>query len=307
MTKTILAAIPICAGLVFAQTPASTSSTDQNSTGSMSQSGSLNQSDSTKSASGRAMTGILVASGCSSSSMSGAWQRSGNANQSYNSEKMNSGTSGDMNRPTNDSSNSGNLQSSNRSNTNSTTSDAYDVNRTTNATAGGDLNRNTGTGTGSGSMGRTDNRSGSTTTGSSRSDMARNTAGTNSEMNSGTQPGDMNRNTVGDRSVNTPQTGMADRERGGDTSATNSGDNYWEHGGPNTGGWDSSCFISPTTTSYVFLTRDGRQLRLDDASNSMIQQRLQSTNRVSQKNKIFRVRVNGDSTGDTLHITDIQM
>jgi len=44
-----------------------------------------------------------------------------------------------------------------------------------------------------------------------------------------------------------------------------------------------------------------------DASNQMIVERISSKNRVSQKNKIFRVRVNGDLTGDTLHVTDIRM
>jgi len=137
----------------------------------------------------------------------------------------------------------------------------------------------------------------------------------------------MNRSTVGDHSVNTPQTGMADRERGGDTQATTgaagsnsansatsgmSGDRAgmsqdWETGAAGTGNWDKACFISPTTSSFVLLTRDGRQVRLDDASNQLVMQRLQSTNRVSQKSKIFRVRVNGTATGDTVHVTDIQM
>jgi len=130
----------------------------------------------------------------------------------------------------------------------------------------------------------------------------------------------MNRNTVGDRSVNNPQTGMADRDRGGDTQATTGGGTQsggsagmrggsreWETGATETGSWDKACFISPTTSSFVLLTRDGRQVRLDDASNQLIQQRISSTNRVSQKSKIFRVRVTGDATGDTLHVTDIQM
>ncbi len=71
--------------------------------------------------------------------------------------------------------------------------------------------------------------------------------------------------------------------------------------------WDNACFISPSTTSFMLLTNDGKQVRLDDASNSLVQQRLQSTNRVSQKSKVFRVRVSGDMTGDSVHVNDIQM
>jgi hypothetical protein len=87
----------------------------------------------------------------------------------------------------------------------------------------------------------------------------------------------------------------------------NRGSAQWESGGQGTSGWDTACFISPSTTSFVLLTNDGRQVRLDDASNSMVQQKLQSTNRVSGKSKIFRVRVSGDMTGDSVHVNDIQM
>jgi len=118
---------------------------------------------------------------------------------------------------------------------------------------------------------------------------------------------------------------MADRNRGGDTSTTASsggqsgtgsmdssgsgrrGASQWESGSQNTSGWDSACFISPSTTSFMLLTNDGRQIRLDDASNSLGQQRIQSTNRVSQKSKIFRVRVSGDMTGDSIKVNDIQL
>jgi hypothetical protein len=176
------------------------------------------------------------------------------------------------------------------------------MDRSTNAAAGGDLNRSENSTTGDTSL--------KDTTASNQS------VDQSGSMPRGTQPGDMNRNTVGDRSVNNPQTGMADRVRGGDTSATSGSQmndrsygarQHWESGASNTGQWDKACFISPTTTSFIFLTKDGRQIRLDDTSNSMVQRRLSSTNRVSEKNKIFRVRVTGDMTGDTLHITDIQI
>jgi hypothetical protein len=327
---------------MFAQTTGSNGSeTNQNNTGTtaatQTPAGTNNQqtgtNDQMNSGSGQTWTGILVASGCNSSSMQGAWG-SGSNKTSSNYQ--------------------GNTASSMSASNNS-----YDVNRTTNATAGStgtssyptssypagsnpagsnpttEVNRaNTG-------MDRSDNRTGSTMTSNHHSDLARN----DNASSTGTQPGDMNRNTVGDHSVNTPQTGMADRNRGADTSSTmssntsgsntsgsntygsnNSNNTYgsnnggwnsadrvgsanqdWERGGQNTSGWDRACFITPTTSSFVFLTQDGRQLHLDSASNSLIQQRLQSTNRVSEKNKIFRVRVNGTMSGDTLHVTDIQI
>jgi len=258
--KTLLAAVPLCAGLMFAQ---STGNDTAGQTGDMNRSGN-----------GNTMCGILVASGCNSSCMNGAW--------SYKGQSL--------------------------PRTDSTSASAMD--RSTNAAAGGDLNRSE-----AGSANRTEN---STTGDTSLKDTtaSNQSVDQSGSMPRGTQPSDMNRNTVGDRSVNNPQTGMADRECGGDTSATTgsqmndrkygAGQN-WESGASNTGQWDKACFISPTTTSFVFLTKDGRQIRLDDASNSMVQQRLSSTNRVSEKSKIFRVRVTGDMSGDTLHITDIQM
>jgi hypothetical protein len=249
---------------MLAQTPAS------DTTG---QSGDVNRS-----AAGDSMYGILVASGCNSSSMNGAW--SGGDQQRWSG----SNKSSDASSPT-------------------------AMNRSTNAAAGGDLNKPE-----TGSANRTE---GSTTGDTSAKDTAASNQSVDQSgsMPRGTQPGDMNRSTVGDRSVNSPQTGMADRERVGDTSATTGSQmvdrNYagqeLQSGASNTGQWDKACFISPTTTSFVFLTKDGRQVKLDDASNSLVQQRISSTNRVSQKNKIFRVRVTGDLTGDTLHITDIQI
>ena len=124
----------------------------------------------------------------------------------------------------------------------------------------------------------------------------------------GTQPEGMKPKTPVERSVTSPQTGMAGRDRGADTSATTGGKKgEWESGGANAKGWDKECFISPATSSFVFVTKDGKQLNLDDASNSMVSQRLSSSNRVSEKSKVFRVRITGDMTGETVHITEIQM
>ncbi len=281
--KTLLAAVPLCAGLMFAQTTGndtagqSGTGTNQSTTGQDMNRTTAGQSgqttvgqtgDMNRSATGNTISGILVASGCNSSSMNGAWSGGQSSSNWHNN------TNG----------------SSNTSSASATSGSSDAANHTSNSTTG-------------------DTSASSTTASKENVDPS-------GSMPRGTQPGDMNRNTVGDRSVNNPQTGMADRERGGDTSATTGSQmndsNYgagqgWESGSSNTGQWDKACFISPTTTSFVLLTKDGRQVRLDDASNSMIVQRLTSSNRVQQKSKIFRVRVTGDMTGDTVHITDIQM
>jgi hypothetical protein len=298
--KTLLAAVPLCAGLMFAQTPSNDTTTGQSTTGQdlnrntgQNTTGQdLNRNtgqnaDINRSTRGNSMYGILVASGCNSSSMNGAWSNSGQNASNWN--------------------NNHNGASYNASDKSSTSASAMD--RTTNAAGGGDLHRSD-----VGSANRTEN--GTTGDTNLKSSTASNQIDQSGSMPRGTQPGDLNRNTVGDKSVNNPQTGMADRDKGGDTNATTGSQmadrnhgagQEWQSGASNTGQWDKGCFISPTTTSFVFLTKDGRQVRLDDASNSMVQQKLSSSNRVQQKSKIFRVRVNGDMTGDTLHITDIQM
>jgi hypothetical protein len=263
--KTLLAAVPLCAGLIFAQTagqntPAQNGTDKDQSTQGQDVDGSTakgQSADLNRGANDHSIYGILVASGCNISSMNGAWSENGQRSSNWK---------GDLHR-----------------------SDAGSADRTENSTTGDtNLNRTT----------------------------SANPVDQSGSMPRGTQPGDMNRKTVGDRAVNNPQTGMADRERGGDTSATTGSQmadqrygegQQWESGAGETGQWDRACFISPTTTSIIFLTKDGRQVRLDDASNAMVVKRLSSTNRVAQKSKIFRVRVNGDMTGETLHIVDIQM
>lgn len=71
--------------------------------------------------------------------------------------------------------------------------------------------------------------------------------------------------------------------------------------------WDRTCFISPTSSSFVLKLQDGRTVKIDDAGNSRISSQLQSTGRVSSMNKVFRVKVTGSVEGDTIHISDIQM
>ena len=55
------------------------------------------------------------------------------------------------------------------------------------------------------------------------------------------------------------------------------------------------------------MLQDGRKLHLDQASDQMVVNKLQSTDRVQNMNKVFRVRVNGSINGDTVHISDIQI
>jgi hypothetical protein len=71
--------------------------------------------------------------------------------------------------------------------------------------------------------------------------------------------------------------------------------------------WDRGCYISPTTSSFAFQTSDGRVLHFDSAANSQIKSQLDSTSRVSTKNKIFRARVTGSVDSDTIHMTNIVM
>jgi hypothetical protein len=98
------------------------------------------------------------------------------------------------------------------------------------------------------------------------------------------------------------QTGTADRQN----------QNWWSTTGDvatadQAGNWTSSCFITPTSTSFVLHTQDGRMIRLDDASNSRIVSQLQNTQRVQNAHKIFRVKVRGSMSGDQFSITDIEM
>ena len=99
-------------------------------------------------------------------------------------------------------------------------------------------------------------------------------------------------------------TGSADRmvhpqSSGNNASEMTSNTNY--------ANWEKSCFVSPSTSTFVLRMPDGRTIRLDDASNQMVVERLQSTGRVQSTNKLFRARVHGTMDGDVLHITDLQI
>lgn len=127
--------------------------------------------------------------------------------------------------------------------------------------------------------------------GSPTSDVAAKTNSKGSAAGPDTQSGNNDSGSV-DR--------LAHPQSASDTSGEmNSNTNYAK--------WEKSCFISPSTTSFVLQMQDGRTIRLDDASNQMIVERLQSTGRVQSTNKLLRVRVHGTMDADVLHITDIQM
>jgi hypothetical protein len=122
-------------------------------------------------------------------------------------------------------------------------------------------------------------------------DMPRRTTPTGSAAGTDTQSGN-NYSGTADRSASRSNQSDVTGEM---TSSTNYGN------------WDRTCFISPSSTSFVLQLQDGRTVRLDDASNQIVTNRLQSTGRVQSTNKIFRVRVHGTMDGDVLHVTDIQM
>ncbi len=110
-----LALIPMCAGLVMAQSTGTSGSTNNSQSGSSNQSGtfgtqqgsgSFGQDQSSNRSGGNRggmIHGILVASGCNASSISGAWGagRSGGSQSSWNNSGSGSNGSTDMSRTTN--------------------------------------------------------------------------------------------------------------------------------------------------------------------------------------------------------------
>lgn len=75
----------------------------------------------------------------------------------------------------------------------------------------------------------------------------------------------------------------------------------------NTSNWDKACFISARTSEFVFQSPDGQALKVDSAGNQQIKSMLDSSSRVANKNKIFRVKVSGTVEGDTIHVTNVVM
>lgn len=70
---------------------------------------------------------------------------------------------------------------------------------------------------------------------------------------------------------------------------------------------DDGCRIRQATSSFELRLPEGRMLTFDNASNSLIQQQLESGNRLEHKKKVFRVQVTGSMQDGTIHVTRIQM
>jgi hypothetical protein len=86
-----------------------------------------------------------------------------------------------------------------------------------------------------------------------------------------------------------------------------SGDQGWARAQEVANQMPDSCRITTGTTAYALRLRDGRTVRFDDASNSRIQQQLQSGGRLAHQKKIFRVVVKGTMEGDTISLDSIRI
>jgi len=163
----------------------------------------------------------------------------------------------------------------------------------------------------------TDRMSPRSTSSSSRgvSDMDRGTATDRADMNRD-RARDVNQGTGGtdaqlERTRSMDQTGSANRSmQRGTPLDTQAGNNMAQATGElnNAGNWDRSCFVGKTTETFSFQTPDGRLLHFDNAANQQIKSQIDSANRVSTKDKIFRVRITGDiDSNNTIHLTNIVM
>ena len=123
-------------------------------------------------------------------------------------------------------------------------------------------------------------------------------ASTSRDVNRGGDS-DMNRTTTAGIGADTQSTNNKARNSIGDTASSQAGQ------GSNS--WDRSCFISPSSSSYILQLQDGRKVRLDNAGNRRVTDQLKSASRVSKSNKIFRVKVTGTMDGETLHVNDLKM
>ncbi len=273
--------VPLCLGLAVAQeSPTTPQSSATGRTGHNSQT----------------WYGVLVDSRCSSSGMA-----SGNSGSMPKSTAMSqttpTGNDSLMNRTTP-------AQSGRDVNTTdrNTSGVADRVGATAGNTAGSrDMNRTTGasdtraTSSSERTTSSNDISRGTATDRQTAGDVDHNAADRRSPSDLGrATPTDMARSTTAASTGNPTDTQVGNNPRGslGDVAA---------------GNWDRSCFVSPSSSSFVLQLQDGRTMKIDDAGNSRISSQLQSTGRVSTKNKVFRVKVTGTAEGDTLHITDIQM
>ncbi len=316
MTKlaTALLAAPLSIGLALAQDNGATQTpTPQNQPG---QTSTYNDRAATNPGStGQSFTGILVDANCSMASMpkttpANSFTTTGSADRSSSNMPRSTGSAA---------SSAGAAANSDLNNTAAARDRARDVNqppdvdsnldRTTPATAG----RTTP------GVNSTDNSARQTAgIGQSRTEQSMDTSRSTGSPTTTNSTRDMSQRTT-DMAQRTTPTGSAagpDTQSGNNHSGTadrsasrsNQSDVTGEMtSNTNYGNWDRTCFISPSSTSFVLQLQDGRTVRLDDASNQMVTNRLQSTGRVQSTNKIFRVRVHGTMDGDVLHVTDIQI
>ena len=70
---------------------------------------------------------------------------------------------------------------------------------------------------------------------------------------------------------------------------------------------DNSCQIGNKTASFALRLPDGRMIPFDDASNRKIGNQIQSTNRLGNMTKIFRVVVQGTMEGDRISMDSIKI
>ena len=148
--------------------------------------------------------------------------------------------------------------------------------------------------------------------------MAKNTPGSKTE-----------RNTTYEDSLNQADRSAASSDRPGarKTPASNEGPSDMKNSTPETantnasnmavndGSMDAervvathkSCQISNQTASFALRLRDGRLIPFDDASNSKIASQLQSTNRLGDKTKVFRVVVKGALQSDRISLDSIKI
>ena len=73
------------------------------------------------------------------------------------------------------------------------------------------------------------------------------------------------------------------------------------------GNMDKACHISSQTTSFALRLPDGRMIPFHEASNSKIASQIQSTNRLGDKTKIFRVIVTGSMQGDRISLESLKL
>ena len=73
------------------------------------------------------------------------------------------------------------------------------------------------------------------------------------------------------------------------------------------GNMDKTCHISSQTTSFALRLPDGRMIPFSEASNSKIASQIQSTNRLGDKTKIFRVIVTGSMQGDRITLESLKL